>query len=106
MDMTVDNVDAVGAQRNRPGGFRYWLPAIVLMITVILAFFDKISIAVLFSDPAFLSDFGIAGDKTKLGWLMSIFLLVYGLSSVFLSFVGDIFGPKKSYCAVLPVGAC
>lgn len=95
MDMTVDNVDAVGVQRNRPGGFRYWLPAIVLMITVILAFFDKISIAVLFSDPAFLSDFGIAGDKTKLGWLMSIFLLAYGLSSVFLSFVGDIFGPKK-----------
>src|SRR5690606_27926034 len=55
----------------------------------------KISIAVLFSDASFLADLGIGGDKTKLGWLMSIFLLAYGLSSVFLSFVGDIFGPKK-----------
>lgn len=95
MDTTIDNVDAVGMKRNRPGGFRYWLPAVVLMITVILAFFDKISIAVLFSDASFLADLGIGGDKTKLGWLMSIFLLAYGLSSVFLSFVGDIFGPKK-----------
>ena len=42
MDITVDNVDAVGAKRNRPGGFRYWLPAIVLMITVILAFLTKL----------------------------------------------------------------
>jgi len=95
MDTTIDSVDAAGVKRNRPGGFRYWLPAFALMLTVILAFFDKISIAVLFSDPAFLDTFGIAGDKTKLGWLMSIFLLAYGLSSVFLSFVGDIFGPKK-----------
>jgi len=98
MDTTIDkpdNVDAVGVKRNRPGGFRYWLPAFALMLTVILAFFDKISIAVLFSDPVFLDAFGIAGDKTKLGWLMSIFLLAYGLSSVFLSFIGDIFGPKK-----------
>ncbi|WP_367111592.1 MFS transporter [uncultured Psychrobacter sp.] len=95
MDTTIDNVDAVGVKRNRPGGFKYWVPAIVLMITVVLAFFDKISIAVLFADPEFLSDLGITGDKAKLGWLMSIFLLAYGLSSVFLSFVGDIFGPKK-----------
>lgn len=95
MDTTIDNVDAVDMRKNRPGGIRYWLPAIVLMVTVILAFFDKISIAVLFTDATFLADLGIAGEPAKLGWLMSIFLLAYGLSSVFLSFVGDIFGPKK-----------
>ncbi len=65
------------------------------MVCVVLAFFDKISIAVLFSDPHFQSAMGIAEDKAKLGWLMTSFLLAYGFSSVFLSFLGDIFNPKK-----------
>ena len=44
---------------------------------------------------AFPDAMGIAGDKAKLGWLMTSFLLAYGFSSVFLSFLGDIFNPKK-----------
>lgn len=31
-------------------GLKHWVPAFVLMVCVVLAFFDKISIAVLFSD--------------------------------------------------------
>ncbi len=65
------------------------------MACVVLAFFDKISIAVLFSDPHFQDAMGIAQDKAKLGWLMTSFLLAYGFSSIFLSFLGDIFNPKK-----------
>lgn len=65
------------------------------MVCVVLAFFDKISIAVLFADPHFQGAMGIAEDKAKLGWLMTSFLLAYGFSSVFLSFLGDIFNPKK-----------
>lgn len=76
-------------------GIKHWIPALVLMICVVLAFFDKISIAVLFSDPHFQDAMGIAGDKAKLGWLMTSFLLAYGFSSMFLSFLGDIFNPKK-----------
>ncbi|GAA0759877.1 hypothetical protein GCM10010203_26860 [Actinomadura yumaensis] len=76
-------------------GLKHWVPAFVLMVCVVLAFFDKISIAVLFSDPHFQSSMGIAEDKAKLGWLMTSFLLAYGFSSVFLSFLGDIFNPKK-----------
>ncbi len=76
-------------------GLKHWVPAFVLMVCVVLAFFDKISIAVLFSDPHFQSAMGIAEDKAKLGWLMTSFLLAYGFSSVFLSFLGDIFNPKK-----------
>lgn len=76
-------------------GLKHWVPAFVLMVCVVLAFFDKISIAVLFSDPHFQSSMGIAKDKAKLGWLMTSFLLAYGFSSVFLSFLGDIFNPKK-----------
>ncbi len=75
---------------------KQWLVAFVLMICVTLAFFDKISIAVLFSDPEFQNVMAIRpGDKEKLGWLMTSFLLAYGFSSLFLSFVGDIFNPKK-----------
>ncbi|WP_417211790.1 MFS transporter [Acinetobacter venetianus] len=76
-------------------GFKHWVPAFVLMVCVVLAFFDKISIAVLFADPHFQGAMGIADDKAKLGWLMTSFLLAYGFSSVFLSFLGDIFNPKK-----------
>lgn len=76
-------------------GLRHWIPAFVLMACVVLAFFDKISIAVLFSDPHFQDAMGIAQDKAKLGWLMTSFLLAYGFSSIFLSFLGDIFCPKK-----------
>ena len=76
-------------------GLKHWVPAFVLMICVVLAFFDKISIAVLFADPHFQGAMGIAQDKAKLGWLMTSFLLAYGFSSVFLSFLGDIFSPKK-----------
>ncbi len=74
---------------------KHWTPAIVLMICVVLAFFDKISIAVLFTDEHFQLAMGVANDKAKLGWLMTSFLLAYGFSSVFLSFLGDIFSPKK-----------
>lgn len=76
-------------------GIKHWTPAIILMICVVLAFFDKISIAVLFSDATFQDAMGIAQDKAKLGWLMTSFLLAYGFSSMFLSFLGDIFSPKK-----------
>lgn len=76
-------------------GIKHWTPAIILMICVVLAFFDKISIAVLFSDQTFLDVMGIGQDKAKLGWLMTSFLLAYGFSSMFLSFLGDIFCPKK-----------
>lgn len=74
---------------------KHWTPATVLMICVVLAFFDKISIAVLFSDPTFQETMGAAENKSRLGWLMTSFLLSYGFSSVFLSFLGDIFSPKK-----------
>jgi len=50
-------------------GFKHWVPAFVLIVCVVLAFFDKISIAVLFADPRFQGAMGIAEDKAKLGWL-------------------------------------
>lgn len=80
---------------NNKTGLKHWTPALVLMVCVVLAFFDKISITVLFMDPDFQSEMGIAGNKAKLGWLMTAFLLANGFSGMFLSFLGDIFNPKK-----------
>jgi sugar phosphate permease len=74
---------------------KHWSVAIILMVCVVLAFFDKISIAVLFKDAGFLADLGIGSDKAKLGLLMTSFLLAYGFSSMFLSFIGDLISPKK-----------
>ncbi|GAA5004216.1 MFS transporter [Acinetobacter puyangensis] len=85
----------MGSEDETKTGLKHWIPAFVLMVCVVLAFFDKISIAVLFSDPHFQSSMGIGEDKAKLGWLMTSFLLAYGFSSIFLSFLGDIFSPKK-----------
>lgn len=82
---------------------KQWSISVVLMVCVVLAFFDKISIAVLFSDPVFQDVMGIGSDKTKLGWLMTSFLLAYGFSSIFLSFVGDIINPRT--CLLVSVGA-
>lgn len=74
---------------------KYWTPAVVLMFCVVISFFDKISIAVLFADGNFQASMGLANDRAKAGWLMTSFLLAYGFSSIFLSFIGDIFNPKK-----------
>lgn len=90
--MDTENMSINGEPRSL---LKRWFPATVLMICVVLAFFDKISIAVLFADPAFREAMAIGDDKAKLGWLMTSFLLAYGFSSVFLSVIGDYINPKK-----------
>ncbi|MAY71423.1 MAG: MFS transporter [Halomonas sp.] len=82
-------------------GVRRWLVPLALLACVVLSFFDKISIAVLISTPAFQADLGLTGEATKLGMLMTGFLLSYGASSMFLGFLGDIFSPKSCLYAML-----
>ena len=72
-----------------------WLIPIALFSCVLLAFFDKISIAALFSDEKFQQALGIDFDPTRLGLLMSAFLFAYGVSSMLLSGIGDRFHPTK-----------
>lgn len=72
-----------------------WLIPLALFSCVLLAFFDKISIAVLFADEAFQQALGIDFDPTRLGMLMSAFLFAYGISSMLLSGIGDRFHPTK-----------
>jgi sugar phosphate permease len=73
-----------------------WLVAAVLFIAVICAFFDRISIAVLFTNKGFQHDIGTGFNPALLGMLMTAFLFAYGASGLLLSFIGDVIGPKKS----------
>jgi sugar phosphate permease len=78
-----------------------WIIAAVLFVGVLSAFFDRVSISVLFTDKEFQDAMGTGFDPARLGLLMTAFLFAYGVSSIALSFVGDLFGPKRS----LAVGA-
>ncbi len=75
---------------------RRWWIAVVLLATIVFGFFDRISVAVLFSWVPFQDAMGTGFNPAKLGLLMSVFLFAYALSAIFLSFVGDMFGQKRS----------
>ncbi len=72
-----------------------WSIPLALLACVLLAFFDKISIAALFTDKDFQQAMGLEFNPTMLGMLMSAFLLSYGVSSMLLSGIGDAFNPTK-----------
>ncbi|MCU3613777.1 MFS transporter, partial [Enterobacter hormaechei subsp. oharae] len=76
-------VEASGEETRTPEKAVRWAIPLSLLACVLLAFFDKISIAALFSDTHFQQAMGIDFDTTRLGILMSAFLLSYGFSSVF-----------------------
>ena len=76
---------------------------IALFACVLLAFFDKISIAALFSDSEFQQALGIGFDPARLGLLMSAFLFSYGISLMLLSGIGDRLNPVKVLIGMMVV---
>jgi sugar phosphate permease len=66
-----------------------WTVVLVLLCAVIVGFFDRISIAALFTNAGFFTDIGTGFNPAKLGLLMTAFLLAYGASSLTLSMIGD-----------------
>lgn len=83
-------------EKNTVGNSRRWLVAGILFLTVIAGFFDRISIAVLFTNTDFQTAMGTGFDPTRLGLLMTSFLIAYGLSNVLLSALVDLFGPSRT----------
>ncbi|WP_298255715.1 MFS transporter [Bradyrhizobium sp.] len=73
-----------------------WIIALILFLAVISAFFDRISVAVLFTNKEFQDALGTGFNPTLLGLLMTAFVFAYGCSGVFLSFIGDLFGLRRS----------
>jgi sugar phosphate permease len=73
-----------------------WVIAFILFLAVLSAFFDRISVAVLFTNKEFQDAMGTGFNPTLLGLLMTVFVFAYGCSGVLLSFVGDLFGLRRS----------
>ena len=82
----------------KPTKQRYVLAGI-LLFTLLVAFLDRVNVSVLIADNAFLTDMGIKGDPVQMGMLMTVFLIPYGLANIFLSPLGDIYGPRKAMSA-------
>jgi len=79
-----------------------WLVSFLLLFAVTTAFFDRINIAVLFTNRQFQSDIGVS-DPALMGLLMTAFVFPYGASAVLLSITGDVFGPKRTLAAIAAI---
>ena len=73
-----------------------WIMVLILLLTLLVAYVDRVNVSVLMADNAFLADMGIKGNPVAMGLLMTAFLAAYGLGNVFLSPIGDILGPRKA----------
>ena len=81
------------------GSLRRWLIAVILLCLVVTGYFDRISVAVLFTNKDFQTAMGTGFNPALLGMLMTAFFVPYGLASLFLSFTGDTFGPRRMLVA-------
>jgi sugar phosphate permease len=79
-----------------PVSRRRWIIAMILFLAVLSAFFDRISVAVLFTNTDFQNAMGTGFNPTLLGLLMTSFVFAYGCSGLLLSFVGDLYGLRRS----------
>jgi sugar phosphate permease len=82
---------ALAAQRS----YWRWLVAFILLCLVVTGYFDRISVAVLFTNTDFQTAMGTGFNPALLGLLMTAFFIPYGIASIFLSFTGDRFGPRR-----------
>jgi len=76
-----------------------WVVSLILLLAVTIAFFDRINVAVLFTNKQFQSDIGVS-DPALMGLLMTAFVLPYGASMFVLSIFGDVFGPRRTLSAI------
>lgn len=70
----------------------------ILLLTLLVAYLDRVNVSVLVADPVFLQEMGILGKPVQMGLLMTVFLIAYGFSNVLLSPLGDWMGPRKAMC--------
>lgn len=73
-----------------------WVLVVILLLTLLVAYIDRVNVSVLVADPAFLTDMGIKGNPVRMGLLMTSFLIAYGVCNVLLSPLGDILGPRRA----------
>jgi len=69
---------------------------LILLVTLFVAYLDRVNVSVLVADAQFLIDMGIKGQPVKMGLVMSLFLFGYGISNIVLSPLGDFIGPRRA----------
>ena len=79
-----------------------WAMSIVLLVAVTTAFFDRINVAVLFTNAEFHADIGVS-DPASMGFLMTAFVLPYGISALLFSIFGDYFGPRRTLSGIAAI---
>jgi len=84
---------------SRAGARMRWAISLMLLLAVTTAFFDRINIAVLFTNADFHADIGVS-DPARMGLLMTAFVLPYGISAVLFSIAGDYFGPRRTLSGI------
>ncbi|HEY0144544.1 MAG TPA: MFS transporter, partial [Methylovirgula sp.] len=73
---------------------------VVLLVAVTAAFFDRINIAVLFTNADFKHAIGVGNNPAMLGLLMTGFVVAYGVSALILSVSSDLFGPRRTLSVI------
>ncbi len=73
-----------------------WYGVIAMLVLIIIAYIDRVNISVMLVNPEFLDHFNLTGNRAAQGSLMTLFLIGYGLSAMFLTpFLETFLGYKK-----------
>jgi sugar phosphate permease len=78
---------------------------VILLITITIAYFDRVNVSILAANDTFLREMGIKGHPVQIGLLMTLFLVAYGIANVGLSPLGDILGPRKAMAGAVGLWA-
>ncbi|USQ49030.1 MFS transporter [Serratia marcescens] len=74
-----------------------WFGVIALLFLIVIAYADRVNIAVMLVNPDFLQHFQLGGDRAHQGTLMTVFLLGYGLSAMLLTpFLETLMGYRRA----------
>ena len=95
---------AVAADAATPSRARVGL-AVILFVTLLVSYLDRVNVSVLVADPKFLAEMGIAGQPVQMGLLMTTFLFAYGISNIITGPIGDYLGPRKAMAVSIALWA-
>ncbi|MGO4746092.1 MFS transporter [Serratia quinivorans] len=74
-----------------------WFGVVALLFLIVIAYADRVNIAVMLVNPDFLQHFQLGGDRAHQGMLMTVFLLGYGLSAMLLTpFLETLMGYRRA----------
>ncbi|HGC5852352.1 TPA: MFS transporter [Serratia marcescens] len=74
-----------------------WFGVIALLFLIVIAYADRVNIAVMLVNPDFLQHFQLGGDRAHQGTLMTVFLLGYGVSAMLLTpFLETLMGYRRA----------